>query len=181
MENSERVSGEETNQNNIKAGAFKPNPTRYNRDDSGMGSGGQPGEGDQEDANFDQQNNEPEINPGQLDREEIDLDRTGPDNSPSKQSLNTKAQAAKQMDNQQGGDRGLAETSENKSVKKPEEKESLLGQTHAGRSGYGTSGTSGSNSGGKQGYQSGLGSAGSQNGSTGYNAGSQGIDQTKGA
>lgn len=180
MENSERVSGEQSNQNNIKAGAFKPNPTRYNRDDAGVSAGGGAGENGEEGANFDQQNNEPEINPGKLNNEEIDLDRTGPDNSPTKQSLNAQAQAAgkqnQQQDNQQGGDRGLAETSENKSLKKPEQKESLLGQ-----GGYGTSGTSGTNSGGKQGYQSGLGSAGSQNGSTGYNAGSQGIDQTKGA
>jgi hypothetical protein len=172
MENRERVSGEETHKNNIKAGAFKPNPTRYNRNTSGIDSAGDAGEGDEEGANFDQENNEPEINPGQLDREEIDLDRTGPDNSPSKQDLNARSES----DNQQGGDRGLNETSGNKSVKKPAPKENLLGQ-----GGYGTSGTSGTNSGGKQGYQSGLGSAGSQNGSTGYNAGSQGIDQTKGA
>jgi hypothetical protein len=166
MENSERVPGKETNQNNIKAGTFKPNPSRNNRNTSGFDSARDAGEDDEEGANFDQENNEPEINPGQLDREEIDLDRTGPDNSPSKQDLNA---------------RGLSETNENKSVKKPQPKENLLGQTHAGRSGYGTSGTSGTNSGGNQGYQSGLGSAGSQNGSTGYNAGSQGIDQTKGA
>ena len=172
MDNSERVSREETNQNNIKAGAFKPNPTRYNRNGSGFDSNRDADEDDEEGANFDTENNEPEIDPGKLDREEIDLDRTGPDNSPSKQDLNARSQS----DKQQGGDRGLSETNENKSVKKPALKENLLGQ-----GGYGTSGTSGTNSGGKQGYQSGLGSAGSQNGSTGYNAGSQGIDQTKGA
>lgn len=202
MENNERVSGEETNQNNIKAGAFKPNPTRYNRNGSGFDSARDAGEGDEEGANFDQENNEPEINPGQLDREEVDLDRTGPDNSPSKQDLNASAQT----DNQQGGDRGLSEGSNNRGssggaggaqfgqgANTPgrsnidnqaqrngvgggnDSKVEKKGQENLlGQGGYGTSGTSGTNSGGKQGYQSGLGSAGSQNGSTGYNAGSLG-------
>lgn len=74
MANTEKNSGEEVNKN-IKAGSVKPNPTRYN-------TAGASGEDDQEDANFDTKNNEPEINPGQINREEIDLDRSGPDNSP---------------------------------------------------------------------------------------------------
>lgn len=156
MANREPVSGNETNQNTNKAGTFRPNPTRNNRTNLGINSGGDTGENDEEGANFDSENNEPEINPGKLDREEIDLDRTGPDISPSKPDTDTKTKRD--------------------AAKKSPHKQSLLGQ-----GGYGTSGTSGTNSGGKQGYQSGLGSAGSQNGSTGYNAGSQGIDSTKGA
>lgn len=155
MENREPIENDQ-----VKAGAFKPNPTRDNRTNLG---GTQKEEFEQEggserdeDLNFDTENNEPEINPGRLNNEEIDLDKSGPDVSP-------RQQANAQNNNQQGGDRGLDENSSGKS---------LLGQ-----GGYGTSGTNGTNSGGNQGYQSGLGSAGSQNGSSGYNAGSQGMNK----
>lgn len=168
MANSEPVSGNEANQNPNKAGTFRPNPTRYNGTNTGINPHGNNGESDEEGANFDTENNPPEIDPGQLDREEIDLDRTGPDNSPSKSDPDTKTRRANAE-----GERGLSQAAKKQSVKKS--RANLLGQ-----GGYGTSGTSGTNSGGKQGYQSGLGTAGSQNGSTGYNAGSQGIDQTKG-
>lgn len=143
-------------ENTIKGGAYRQNPTRYNN----QNRGGDEDNNQESETNFDSENNELEINPGK-DREEIDLDKTGPDNSP-------KQMAQAQKNNQQGGDRGLEETT-------PTADKKLLGQTHAGKTGFATSGTSGTNSGGKQGYQSGLGSAGSQNGSTGYNAGSQGL------
>lgn len=98
-------------------------------------------------TDFDSENDEAEINPEKLEREEMNPDSAGNDNSKPHQPYEFK---------------------KNNSEKKSE-RENLLGQ-----GGYGTSGTSGTNSGGKQGYQSGLGPAGSQNGSAGYNAGSLG-------
>ncbi len=73
----------ENNEQEFQKGSVKPNPTRHNRNYSNNSSG-KPDEVDEEETNFDSENNDLEINPGQLDGEEIDLDRTGPDTSHGK-------------------------------------------------------------------------------------------------
>ena len=161
-------------------GNVEKNPSKINRPGQGGTPNVNPAKPPKKDeASFDSEDYSDEINPGKLDREEADFDRTG--------SGGSKGHEPYEFKNQPGGDRSLrkgydesnfavdsraerAGEDKNTSVKK-----SKTG-TLVGQGGYGTSGTSGTNSGGHQGYQSGLGSAGSQNGSTGYNAGSQGMD-----
>lgn len=175
------------NNENIKkqAGTVQQNPTRFNR--AGLS-------GDQRaDAQTGTENSDTDSGINAFEgREpnEFENDDTGAGgDAPLSQGSNNRGvsggaggvqfgQGANKPDQQNVG--GQAQSSGvaggNEAVEKKSEG-TLIGQTHAGRSGFGTSGTSGTNSGGQQGYGSGIGQAGSQNGSTGYNAGSQGMPQ----
>lgn len=191
MENREQVPENESNKT-FQKGSIRPNPTRHNRtnlggDPPGGNADVDPNETGEEATEFDSGNAETEINPGQLDREEINLDRTGVDDTEVNGPHNFKSQMDSDEDvegsdgpsstgphkrrsqKDQGQRKGVGGGNDAKI--KEAQKENLLGQ-----GGYGTSGTSGTNSGRNQGYQSGPGSAVSQNGSTGYSAGSPGHD-----
>lgn len=76
---------------------------------------GTPGKNPEQDkTKFDSPNREGEINPGKLDREEIDLDRSGIDNSKGHEPYEFKNED--DDSNQQGGDRSLTEGSNNLGV-----------------------------------------------------------------
>jgi hypothetical protein len=94
-------------------------------------------------TSFDTDDEEGEINPAKLDREQTEPDSTGSDDSKAHEPYELKRKEAEKD--------------------KPE-----LGKL-VGQGGYGTSATSGTNSGGSQDHRTGLGTAGSQNGSSGYN------------
>lgn len=196
MENNEQVSGAEPIKGANQKGTVRPNPTRFNRTNLGGSAAGDTGETDPETSEFDGDHNESEVNPAELDNEEVNLGDTGKDDSKNNGVPDVQAQQASDptlshgsynrgnSGGAGGAQSGVGSTAPgansavsgaNAAKTKPAQ-ENLLGQ-----GGYGTSGTSGTNSGGKQGYQSGIGSAGSQNGSTGYNAGSLGtkIDPNK--
>ncbi len=173
-------------------GNVEKNPSKINRPGQGGAPAFNPAKPAEEDeAGFDSETDSSEINPGKLDREKTDDDWTGTDYSQGHEPYEFKGGSQGDRSLRKGydesnfavdsgaegtGEETFDDESRGASLKKSG-KGVLMGQTHAGLNGFGSSGTSGTNSRGHQGYQSGLGSAGSQNGSTGYNAGSQGMPE----
>lgn len=181
MENPEQVGRHEKFKRNSQSPKKQSFPEALSGGNSSADS--KANSADEDQTNFDSQNREAEINPGELDRQEIDLDRSGVGSSQTHQTRELKDQrespGAKdgnlsQGSNNRGVSGGAGGAQFGQGANTPG-REDIDNQSQ--RNGVGGGNDSVVEKKIKAGNQNGgtlTGQAGPQNGSIGYNAGSQG-------